>query len=97
MVAVATDIILDKVRFLRDLKDIEKEHTDPLVSPVIDSNNWPKTMDILEEYLRGYIGFKGVPISYVVRSQEAVATSLDEPEMRFLSAKDEVVLHAPIF
>ena len=45
-------------------------------------------MESLEEYLGGHIGFKGVPLSYVVRSEEAVAPSLDENETIFLSAED---------
>ena len=44
-VAVATNIMLDKVRLLRELKESEKEHTNPLVSPVVDAKNWPKTME----------------------------------------------------
>ena len=51
-----------------------------MVSPVIHDNNWPKTMESLEEYLRVDIGFKGLPLSYVVIYKEAVAPSLDEPE-----------------
>ena len=71
-VAVATNITLDNVRLLRELRESEKEHKDPVVSPVIDAKNWPKKMDILEEYLRGHIGVKGVPLSYVMISEEAV-------------------------
>ena len=67
-----------------------------MVSPVIDAKNWPKSKDILEEYLRGDIGVKRLPLSYVVRSKEAVAPSLDEPEMSFSSAKDEIVTRSPI-
>ena len=36
-----------------------------------------------------------VPLSYVVRSKETVAPSLDEPEMSFSSAEDDMVLRAP--
>ena len=67
-VAVATDITLDDMRLLHKLKDSEKEHTYSLVSPLFDAKNWPKNMEILEEYLRGHIGVKGVPLSYVVIS-----------------------------
>ena len=81
-VTVATDITLDNVRLLREIKEREKEHTDSLVSPVIDAKNWPKIMESLEEYLRGHIGVKGVPLSYVVRSEEAVSPNLDEPGTR---------------
>ena len=44
-VAVTTNITLDNVRLLRELKESEKEHKDPVVSPVIDANNCPKTME----------------------------------------------------
>ena len=77
---VATDITLYNVRLLRELKDSEKEHMDPLLSPVIDANNWPKIMESLEEYLRENIGVKGVPLSYLVRSKEKVDPRLDETE-----------------
>ena len=73
--AVSTDITLDRVRLLREIKESKKEHTVIFVSPAIDANNWPKTIEILKEYLRGHIGVKGVPLYYVVRSEEAVAPS----------------------
>ena len=38
-VEVATYIMLDNVHLLRDLKESKKEHTDPLVSPVIYTKN----------------------------------------------------------
>ena len=53
-----------------------------------------KTIESLEEYLRGYIVVEGVPISYVVRSEEAVSPILDEPETSFSSAEDEMVARA---
>ena len=60
---------------------------DTLISLVIDAKNWPKAMDILEEYLRGGIGVKGVPLSFVVRSKKVVDPSLDELETSFSSAE----------
>ena len=53
-------------------------------------------MESLKEYLRGKIGVKRVPLSYVVVSKEAVAPSLDEPVTRFSSVEDEMVACAPI-
>ena len=61
-VAVSNDITLDNVRLLIELKENKKEHKDPVVSLAIDANNWPKTMESLEEYLRGHIVVKGVPL-----------------------------------
>ena len=51
---------------MRELKESKKEHKDSVVSMVIDANNWPKTIESLEEYLRGHIGVKGIPLSYVM-------------------------------
>ena len=96
-VAIATDITLDNVRLLRELKKREKEHTDPLVFLEIDVKNWPKNIESLEEYLRGIIGVKGIPLSYVVRSKEAVAPSLDELEKSLFLAEDKMVARAPMF
>ena len=94
--AVATNMTLGNVRLLRELKESEKEHMDPLVSPVIGAKNCPKTMESLEEHLRGDIGVKGVPLSYVVRTEETVAPSLYEPDTSFSSSEDEIVACAPI-
>ena len=96
IVAVPTDITFDSVRILREIKESKKEHKDPLVSPVIDTKNWPKTMESLKEYLRVDILVKGVPISYVVRSKEAVAASPDESATSFLSDGDEMVARSLI-
>ena len=95
-VDVATDITLDNVRLWCELNESEKEHKDPVVSLVIDAKNWPKTMESLEESLKGHIGVKGVPLSFVTRYEEAVAPSLDKHEARFLSAKYEMIARAPI-
>ena len=67
-----------------------------MVYPVVDVKNWTKLVDSLEEYHRDNSGVKGVPLSYMMRSKEAVAPRLDEPETSFLSAKDEMVARAPI-
>ena len=67
-----------------------------MVSLVIDANNWPKTMEILEENLRGDIGVKWVPLSFVVRSEKGVAPSSVEPETSFSSAEDEMGARALI-
>ena len=53
-------------------------------------------MESLEEYLKGNIGVRGVPLSYVVRSKEAVAPILDEPGTNFSSSEDEMFARAPI-
>ena len=48
-------------------------------------------MESLDKYIMGNIGVKGVPLSRVVISKEAVYPILDGPEISFSSAKDEMV------
>ena len=54
---------------LRELKERKKEHKDNVVSLVIDTKNWPKTMESFEDFIRGNIGVKGISLSYVVRPE----------------------------
>ena len=53
-------------------------------------------MKSLENYLRGILELNGIPLYYVVRSEKAVAHSLNEPETSFLSSQYEMVARAPI-
>ena len=94
---VATNITLGNVHRLRGLKKSEKEHTDTLVSLVIDAKNWPKTMESVKEYLRGDIAVKWVQLSYVLRSEKTVSPSSDEPEMSFSSNEDDMSAQALVF
>ena len=58
-VAVATNIILDNVHILRELKESKKEHKDPMVSPVIDAKNCQKPLRFWRSTLGGALELKG--------------------------------------
>ena len=53
---------------LREINESDNDYMKPLLSPFIDAKNWTKTLESLEEYLKGRIGVKGVPLSCVLRS-----------------------------
>ena len=40
---------------------------DPAVAPTIDVKNWPRTMELVENYIRGHLGVDKTPLSYVIR------------------------------
>ena len=61
------EITLTNVRKLIKQRDTKRNHTDPDTPPMIDSKDWPKTMEAVEEYLRQFRGVNDVPLSYVVR------------------------------
>ena len=61
-------ITLESIRALCQLKENEKVHEEPGEAPKIDTTNWPKTLEALEEYLRSNLGVTKVLLLYVVRT-----------------------------
>jgi hypothetical protein len=77
------DITLTNVRKLIKQRDTEKNHTDPDTTPAIDSKDWPKTMEAVEEYLRQFRGVNDVPLSYVVRTSLAPKPAATDPATNY--------------
>ena len=46
---------------------MEEAQKDPEVVPTVSSNEWPKTLKTVEEYIRGFRGVYGQPLSYRLR------------------------------
>ena len=90
---VATDITAASVRALRDHKQYEEKHKD-VDPPEIDGRDWPRTIDGIEEWLRGCLGVTKIPLAYVIRADEGVPAA-DPPE-GYLSKVDELIARAPI-
>ena len=59
-------VTLNAVRALRVTKEAEEKHKNPTVLPKIDPKDWPKTINGIQDYLRGYLlGSTGIPLGYV--------------------------------
>ena len=94
-------VTLANVRSIRQLRDYEKEHEDPTELPVIDHKDWPKTMENLTEYLHGFRGTTGVPLSYIMRTNETPPGTGTDPTFgaagsKYNSIEEEMVARAPI-
>ena len=77
----ADQITLANVRALRDLRDAETNHVDHEPTPkLMDSKNWPKTIEGIVEYLRGCLGVTKIPLSYVVHDHIEVTPEANDPE-----------------
>jgi hypothetical protein len=83
------------VRRYRDLKLAEEEHKDPTVKPTINANNWPKTFEEIEEYLRNHLGHTKAPLAYVVRKDEAVPPAAADPAANYPVVQDEMIRRSP--
>lgn len=87
------DITLDRVRAYRDHKEWEENHED-VKPPEINARNWPRTIEAIEEYLRGCLGVTGIPLAYIVREQVTVPAG-DDPQTNYTSKQDELIARAP--
>ena len=57
-----------------------KEYSDSTEKPPeVNTKDWSKTMERVEEYLRTFCGLNSVPINYVVRNQIRHIASSDDP------------------
>lgn len=69
------DITLDSIRTLRDLRKFESTCKVLMGKlPTINAKDWPKTMENIEEYFCSYLGKRKIPLAYVVRRSNGVAT-----------------------
>ncbi len=91
-------ITLAAVKKLKAQELLEKNHKDPVTVPTIDFKNWQKTMDAVDQYIKGHRGVDSSSLGYVTRktSQLFPPTAADDPTTGetnsvYLSHDDEVV------
>jgi hypothetical protein len=63
-------INLAAVKRLKAQEQLEKNHKDPTIVPTIDFKNWPKTMELLDQWVKGHRGVDGSSLGYVFRRDE---------------------------
>ena len=91
------DVTLDSVRRLQSLYDLEKGYEKPDEADsakIINTKDWTKTFDSLDEYLESVLGVTGVPLSYITRKNQAPA---DAPGGGWLSEREKMIKRAPHF
>jgi hypothetical protein len=88
------DITVANVRDIRGLRDWELNHTD-MEAPegIINAKDWPKTVEGLNEFLRGNLGVTGIPLAYVIRDEMGVT---NDPADGWPTKQDEMIGRAPI-
>lgn len=92
---VWADVTLEGIRSLLEFRNAEDKHEDPS-APTITGNDWPKNIDTMEEYLRGCRGTTGLPLAYVIRAEEQVVATADDPAANYSNPIEELIARAPI-
>ena len=78
-VLTAGDIVLPKVKKARAMQVMEENHSDPSVLPVYDIKNWPKTMELVVQYIEGFRAQDGSRMSYILRQNLFAPPAADDP------------------
>ena len=63
-------------------------------APEINARDWPRTIDAIEEWLRGCLGVTKIPLAYVVRDNVEALTV--DPIGGFTSKQEEQTARTPI-
>ena len=90
---LAADITLPNVREFRNHREWEDDHKD-VDAPELNSRDWPRTIEGIEEWLRGCLGVTKTPLAYVIRATELMPAV--DPAGGYDSKQDELIARAPI-
>ena len=76
------DIKISKVRTMYHQREIDEYHKDPEVVPALDPRDWPKTLETVEEYIRGFRGVYGQTLRYGLRGDLIAPVATNDPMYR---------------
>jgi hypothetical protein len=86
-------VTLAEIRAVRDLRDNEEKY-EALAKPVINDKDWPRTMEAVEEWLKGTYGQTKTSLGYVVRRSEEIPVGID-PAGDYHTVYEEMIARAP--
>ena len=76
------DVDLPKVHTIYHQKDMEEAHKYPEVVPTADLRNWPKTLETVEYYIRGFCTVDVLPLSYGLMDYLIAPVASSDPTYR---------------
>ena len=90
----AADITVNNVRALIGYREWENEHEDPS-PPELTFKNWTRTIETIEDYLRGCLGTTKIPLAYIIRDEPVPEDDADDPANNYSTIQDELIGRAP--
>ena len=89
-------VTLPQVKTMRPQIQQEDTAKDPAVVPTIDAKNWPRTMESVENYIRGHLGVDKTPLKYVIRVDLFPPPAANDPifgaaDSEYLSIDEEII------
>jgi hypothetical protein len=91
------EVTLNSIRTVRELREYESTYKAPTETnlPSINTKDWPKTMESIEEYLRSYLRERKIPLAYVIRKSVEVLDANGDPTTNYPTIQDEMIARAP--
>ena len=77
-----TYVEFSKVRAIFHQQDMEESYKEPEVVPTVDTRDWPKTLEKVEEYIRIFLGVNTQPFSYRLREDLIAPVTASDPTYR---------------
>jgi hypothetical protein len=91
------DVTAENVRELQSLYDQEAAYEKPDApdaAKIINTKDWVKTFEAINEHLSTVLGVRGVPLAYVVRKE---TDPQDEPDGGWPTDRDQMIARCPHF
>ena len=76
------DVELSKVGAMYHQRDMEESHKDPELVPTVDRRDWPKTLEMVEEYIIGFRVLDEQPLLYGLRHDLIALVVASDPMYR---------------
>ena len=94
-------ITLVKVQYMYHQRDMESKYGDPTVVPTVYSKDWPQNLEATVEYIRGFRGVDGNPISYVIRQDLFPELAAQDPirgtiGSKYFTIDEDMISRGPI-
>ena len=78
-----------------DYRCWEQDHED-LETPELNSKDWPRTIKLIDEWLKGCLGVPKIPIAYMIWEEEEVPDQANDPPGNYTTIQEELITWAPI-
>ena len=94
-------VALNQVHKLYHQCAMEGAHKYPNVVPTVDPKECPNTLEMVVEYIRGFHGVDGNPLSYCLRDDLAPRSELTDPTVgtnksTYLTSDEEMIARGKI-
>jgi hypothetical protein len=91
-------ITIANLNRMQQVKEHETAYHEPTEVPKFDPKKpMARFIETLDAHFRGLRGETKIPLSYVIRNDEAIMPEGDDPDTNYTSPEDEMTARAPLF